>query len=287
MSQDKTHDHNGIEFTIVNIHAERCTRWNDFFSDNLQKILNYLGEDENFRSVTTCDLNKPRNRSFYRRYRRLRSPITTSHRCRSMTNLPPVPTTVRRKELLSISPDRPQLTVRNVMIVKFWLNASFPMSTFRFAKSSQFGDTEWPVCDGLLVALPENSFGSESPGFSQPPRIPPETSYGKLRPVSENQKLVGFIGAPSLAKSTSVHSDQGGDTAPGDLAPHALQMQSIHIKNAMAQGKVCSLPFGNDLELHPSPVVPLTCNIPFLRVNVGIVKRNLGGNDTKMTVNRW
>ncbi|KAK2524752.1 F-BAR and double SH3 domains protein 2 isoform X1 [Columba livia] len=29
----------------------------------------------------------------------------------------------------------------------------------------------------------ENSFGSESPGFSQPPRIPPETSYGKLRPV--------------------------------------------------------------------------------------------------------
>ncbi|NXE25390.1 FCSD2 protein, partial [Ardeotis kori] len=29
----------------------------------------------------------------------------------------------------------------------------------------------------------ENSFSSESPGFSQPPRIPPETSYGKLRPV--------------------------------------------------------------------------------------------------------
>ncbi|KAI1242449.1 hypothetical protein IHE44_0005994 [Lamprotornis superbus] len=29
----------------------------------------------------------------------------------------------------------------------------------------------------------ENSFGSESPGFSQPPRIPPESSYGKLRPV--------------------------------------------------------------------------------------------------------
>ncbi|XP_065689846.1 F-BAR and double SH3 domains protein 2 isoform X2 [Patagioenas fasciata] len=29
----------------------------------------------------------------------------------------------------------------------------------------------------------ENTFGSESPGFSQPPRIPPETSYGKLRPV--------------------------------------------------------------------------------------------------------
>ncbi|XP_065514233.1 F-BAR and double SH3 domains protein 2 [Caloenas nicobarica] len=29
----------------------------------------------------------------------------------------------------------------------------------------------------------ENSFGSESPGFSQPPRIPPEASYGKLRPV--------------------------------------------------------------------------------------------------------
>uniref|UniRef100_A0A8C2T304 Uncharacterized protein n=1 Tax=Coturnix japonica TaxID=93934 RepID=A0A8C2T304_COTJA len=24
---------------------------------------------------------------------------------------------------------------------------------------------------------------SESPGFSQPPRLPPETSYGKLRPV--------------------------------------------------------------------------------------------------------
>nr|XP_009667777.1 PREDICTED: FCH and double SH3 domains protein 2 isoform X3 [Struthio camelus australis] len=29
----------------------------------------------------------------------------------------------------------------------------------------------------------ENSFSSESPGFSQPPRLPPETSYGKLRPV--------------------------------------------------------------------------------------------------------
>ncbi|XP_075598715.1 F-BAR and double SH3 domains protein 2 isoform X2 [Balearica regulorum gibbericeps] len=29
----------------------------------------------------------------------------------------------------------------------------------------------------------ENSFSSESPGFSQPPRIPPESSYGKLRPV--------------------------------------------------------------------------------------------------------
>ncbi|XP_075271537.1 F-BAR and double SH3 domains protein 2 isoform X4 [Opisthocomus hoazin] len=29
----------------------------------------------------------------------------------------------------------------------------------------------------------ENSFSSESPGFSQPPRIPPEASYGKLRPV--------------------------------------------------------------------------------------------------------
>ncbi|NXC28959.1 FCSD2 protein, partial [Campylorhamphus procurvoides] len=29
----------------------------------------------------------------------------------------------------------------------------------------------------------ENSFGPESPGFSQPPRIPAETSYGKLRPV--------------------------------------------------------------------------------------------------------
>ncbi|XP_029817329.1 F-BAR and double SH3 domains protein 2 [Manacus vitellinus] len=29
----------------------------------------------------------------------------------------------------------------------------------------------------------ENSFGSECPGFSQPPRIPAETSYGKLRPV--------------------------------------------------------------------------------------------------------
>ncbi|XP_071420959.1 F-BAR and double SH3 domains protein 2 isoform X3 [Pithys albifrons albifrons] len=29
----------------------------------------------------------------------------------------------------------------------------------------------------------ENSFSSESPGFSQPPRIPTETSYGKLRPV--------------------------------------------------------------------------------------------------------
>lgn len=29
----------------------------------------------------------------------------------------------------------------------------------------------------------ENSFGSESTGFSQPPRIPPESSYGKLRPV--------------------------------------------------------------------------------------------------------
>ncbi|XP_071620172.1 F-BAR and double SH3 domains protein 2 isoform X3 [Heliangelus exortis] len=29
----------------------------------------------------------------------------------------------------------------------------------------------------------ENSFSSESPGFSQPPRVPPETSYGKLRPV--------------------------------------------------------------------------------------------------------
>ncbi|XP_014109100.1 PREDICTED: F-BAR and double SH3 domains protein 2 isoform X2 [Pseudopodoces humilis] len=29
----------------------------------------------------------------------------------------------------------------------------------------------------------ENSFGSESSGFSQPPRIPPESSYGKLRPV--------------------------------------------------------------------------------------------------------
>ncbi|NXW15979.1 FCSD2 protein, partial [Circaetus pectoralis] len=29
----------------------------------------------------------------------------------------------------------------------------------------------------------ENSFSSESPAFSQPPRIPPETSYGKLRPV--------------------------------------------------------------------------------------------------------
>ncbi|XP_075775665.1 F-BAR and double SH3 domains protein 2 isoform X4 [Pelodiscus sinensis] len=29
----------------------------------------------------------------------------------------------------------------------------------------------------------ENSFGSDSPGFSQPPRLAPETSYGKLRPV--------------------------------------------------------------------------------------------------------
>ncbi|NWR35502.1 FCSD2 protein, partial [Tachuris rubrigastra] len=29
----------------------------------------------------------------------------------------------------------------------------------------------------------ENSFSSECPGFSQPPRIPTETSYGKLRPV--------------------------------------------------------------------------------------------------------
>ncbi|NXG23277.1 FCSD2 protein, partial [Grallaria varia] len=29
----------------------------------------------------------------------------------------------------------------------------------------------------------ENSFSSESPGFSQPPRIPAESSYGKLRPV--------------------------------------------------------------------------------------------------------
>uniref|UniRef100_A0A7M4FKK3 FCH and double SH3 domains 2 n=1 Tax=Crocodylus porosus TaxID=8502 RepID=A0A7M4FKK3_CROPO len=29
----------------------------------------------------------------------------------------------------------------------------------------------------------ENSFSSESPGFSQPPRLTPETSYGKLRPV--------------------------------------------------------------------------------------------------------
>ncbi|XP_074836294.1 F-BAR and double SH3 domains protein 2 isoform X2 [Carettochelys insculpta] len=29
----------------------------------------------------------------------------------------------------------------------------------------------------------ENSFGSDSPGFSQPQRIAPETSYGKLRPV--------------------------------------------------------------------------------------------------------
>ncbi|NWU95602.1 FCSD2 protein, partial [Upupa epops] len=29
----------------------------------------------------------------------------------------------------------------------------------------------------------ENSFSSESPGFSQPPRIPPDTAYGKLRPV--------------------------------------------------------------------------------------------------------
>uniref|UniRef100_A0A8C9L8M9 Uncharacterized protein n=1 Tax=Pavo cristatus TaxID=9049 RepID=A0A8C9L8M9_PAVCR len=26
-------------------------------------------------------------------------------------------------------------------------------------------------------------FSSESPGFSQPPRLPPEASYGKLRPV--------------------------------------------------------------------------------------------------------
>ncbi|KAF2976939.1 hypothetical protein EK904_013753 [Melospiza melodia maxima] len=35
----------------------------------------------------------------------------------------------------------------------------------------------------------ENSFGSESPGFSQPPRIPAESSYGKLRPVSDQQIL--------------------------------------------------------------------------------------------------
>uniref|UniRef100_A0A4X2LNG0 FCH and double SH3 domains 2 n=1 Tax=Vombatus ursinus TaxID=29139 RepID=A0A4X2LNG0_VOMUR len=32
-------------------------------------------------------------------------------------------------------------------------------------------------------SMNENSFSSDSPGFSQPPRHTPEPSYGKLRPV--------------------------------------------------------------------------------------------------------
>lgn len=57
----------------------------------------------------------------------------------------------------------------------------------------KFSNTEGLLCIKVLFIPSENSFGSESPGFSQPPRIAPESSYGKLRPVSDQQVLWGLL----------------------------------------------------------------------------------------------
>lgn len=76
------------------------------------------------------------------------------------------------------------------------LGKGFISKPFRGARKKKraflqhkFSNTEGLLCDGVLLIPSENSFGSESPGFSQPPRIPPESSYGKLRPVSDQQIL--------------------------------------------------------------------------------------------------
>lgn len=131
---------------------------------------------------------------FWPRCPRLQRLTTLCHHCLYMTSLPPVPIPAQIKEDPSFSPDLRRQMVRNLQTL--WVKASFRSLSERGAKKKKraflqqkFSNSQGLLCNRMLLIPSENSFGSESSGFSQPPRIPLESSYGKLRPVSDQQIL--------------------------------------------------------------------------------------------------